>query len=350
MPEDKIIMEKLLASGNITHKYAVRMQTVLRRAAGKTVGGIAEEAGINRATVSLFVNRYNRDGLESLLRDKTRKSGTPPVSEAVKNRICTAARTEKPENAAHWSSRSLAERFSAGKSTVNRILRERGIKPRLAKEFQFSAGRHFEGKPADAVGLYMNPPDNAAVLSVDEKPQLPALERSAPLLALGPHIPARQSAGYYRYGTTTLFGALDMLTGNVKGVGKSTPTSKDFIAFLEELDKVCGPGKKLHVIVDHYSAHEWEETKKYLNGRAERFELHCIPTRSSWLTMVEGWFGELANERMRRESWGSEEQLIAAIKSYIERWDRPGRVFKWIKPAGKVIASAAEAEKAYDAV
>jgi transposase len=350
MPEDKIIMEKLLASGNIMHKYAIRMQTVLRRAAGKTVGEIAEGVGINRATVSLFVNRYNCGGLGSLLRDKTRKSGTPPISEAVKNRICTAACTERPENATHWSTRSLAKRFSVGKSTVNHILRERGIKPHLVKEFRFSTDRHFEGKLADVVGLYMNPPDNAVVLSVDEKSQIQALERSAPLLPLGPHIPARQSADYYRHGTTTLFAALDMLTGNVKGVCKPTHNSKDFIAFLEELDKVCEDGKKLHIIVDNYSAHKSEETKKYLTGRAERFELRFIPTHSSWLNMVERWFGELTNKRIRRESWGSVEQLITAIKSYIESWNRSGRVFKWTKPADKIIAAVAKAKKAYNIV
>jgi transposase len=166
-PEDKALMEKLLATGNIMYKYAIRLQTVLRRANGKSVAGVACGVGINRATVSSFINRYNRGGLDSLLRDKTRKSGTPPVSEAVKNRVCTAACTEMPEDAAHWSTRALAKRFSLGKSTVNIILRERGIQPHLEKEFRSGAGRHFEEKLTDVVGLYMNPPDNAIVLCAE---------------------------------------------------------------------------------------------------------------------------------------------------------------------------------------
>jgi transposase len=350
VPDDKIIMEKLLAAGTIMHKYAIRLQTVLRRANGKSVAEIAEGVGINRATVSSFINRYNQGGLDSLLRDKSRKSGTPPVSEALKNRVCTAACTEKPKDATHWSTRALAKRFSLSKSTVNNILRERGIKPHLEKEFRFSTDRHFEEKLTDVVGLYMKPPDNAIVLCVDEKSQIQALERSAPLLPLMPHVPAGHSADYYRHGTTTLFAALDMLTGKVKGECSQTHNSKDFIRFLKKLDKVCEDGKELHIIVDNYSAHKSEETKKYLAGKAGRFVLHFIPTHSSWLNMIERWFGELTNKRIRRESWESVNQLIAAIKSFIESWNESGRTFSWTKPADKILASIAKARQAYNIV
>jgi transposase len=332
------------------HKYTIRLQTVLRRAAGKSVAEVAEGVGINRATVSSFVHRYNHGGLESLLKDKTRKSGMPPISEAIKNRVCAAACTEKPKDATHWSVRALAKRFSLGKSTVNTILRERGIKPHLEKEFRLSTDRNFEEKLTDVVGLYMNPPENAIVMCVDEKSPIQALERSAPLLPLMPHVPARHSADYYRHGTTTLCAALDMLTGNVKGECAATHNSKDFIGFLKKLDKECEPWKELHIIVDNYSAHKSEETRKYVEGKGERFVLHFIPTHSSWLNMIERWFGELTNKRIRRESWESVKQLIEAIKSYIESWNQSGRVFKWTKPADKILASIAKAKEGYNIV
>jgi transposase len=271
----------------------------------------------------------------------------PPVSEAVKNRVCTVACTEKPKDAAHWSTRALAKRFSLGKSTVNNILRERGIKPHTEKEFRFSAGRHFEEELTDVAGLYINPPDKAIVMCSDGKSRIQALERGAPL---PPYVPAEHSGDYYRYGTTTLFAALDMLTGNVKGGCKTTHNSKDFIGFLKKLDKECGQGKTLHIITDNYSAHKSDETKKYLAEKGERFVLHFIPARSSRLNMVERWFGELAGKGIRRENWESAEQLREAIKNFIEGRNQPGRVFKWTKPADKTAASSTKAGEAANAV
>ncbi|MDR2134170.1 MAG: IS630 family transposase [Treponema sp.] len=256
----------------------------------------------------------------------------------------------KAERRTHWSTRALAKRFSPGKSTVNTILRERGIKPHPEKEFRFSTDRHFGEKLTDVAGLYMNPPDNAIVLYVDEKSQIQALERSAPLLPLLPHVPAGHSADYCRHGTTTLFAALDMLTGNVTGECKASHNSKDFIGFLEKPDNACEQGKALHIIIDNYSAHKSEETKKYLEGKAKRFVLHFIPTHSSWLNMVERWFGELTNKRIRRESRESVKRLIEAIRSFIEGWNRSGRTFTWTKPADKILASIAKARQAYNRV
>jgi hypothetical protein len=231
------------------------------------------------------------------LRDKTCKPGTAPISVELKNKICAAACQEKPENATHWSTRSLAERFHIGKTTVNGILRERDIKPHLVKKFHFSTDSHFEEKLTDVVDLYLNPPDNAIVLCVDEKSQIQALERSAPILPLSPHVPERQSVDYYRHGTTTLFAALDMRTGNVKGICNKEHKSKDFIAFLKKLDKDCEKRKTLHIILDHYSAHKSKEAQKYLATKKKRFALHFIPTHSSWLNMVERWFAPETQKR-----------------------------------------------------
>ena len=323
--EDKVLMEKLLKAGHIAHKYARRLQIILHRAQGKSAQAIALSYGVGRSTVSTIVKRYNDGGLASLLHDKTRKPGKAPIDEALKNRICQAACHEKPKNATHWSVRELAKKFGVSKTAVNTILRERDIKPHLVKTFAFSTDEHFEEKLNDVTGLYLNPPDNAIVLCVDEKSQVQALQRSAPLLPLGPHIPARQSADYFRHGTTTIFAALDMLTGNVKGKMNKEHKSKDFIAFLKKLDRECPKGKALHIILDNYSAHTSKETNEYLSPEKVkgRFVLHFIPTHSSWLNLVERWFAEITNKRIRRESWESVAQLAQAIRDCLVRQIEP---------------------------
>jgi transposase len=345
--EDITLMEKLLAAGHIEYKYARRLQIVLQRGKGQSAQEIADNYAVGRSTVSTIVNRYNKRGLESLLRDKTRKPGTAPISEELKNKICEAACHENPPNGTHWSIRELGKKFGVSRTTVNNLLRSRDIKPHLVKTFTFSTDGRFEEKLTDVVGLYVNPPDNAVVLCVDEKSEVQALQRSAPLLPLGPHIPARQTADYYRHGTTTIFAALDMLTGNVKGKMNKEHKSKDFIAFLKKLDRECANGKVLHIILDNYSAHKSKETNEYLarENVKDRFVLHFIPTHSSWLNMVERWFAEITNKRIRRESWESVEQLVKAIREYIRAWNKSGRKFVWTKKAETVLASIEKARQ-----
>jgi transposase len=340
-------MNDLLKAGHIEYKIARRFQIVLQRDKGKSAQEIADNYGIGRSTVSVIVNRYNAAGIESLMHDKTRKPGKAPISEELKNEICNVVCTEKPKNATHWSVRDLAKRFHIGKSTINNILRERNIKPHLDKEFQFSTDPLFKEKLTDVVGLYMNPPDNAIVLCVDEKSEIQALERTAPLLPLGEHVPAAHSSDYYRYGTTTLFAALDMLTGNVVGDCKEKHKSSDFIAFLKKLDKKCEKGKTLHIILDNYSAHKSKETNEYLAAHTERFSLHFIPTHSSWLNMVERWFSEITSKRIRRESWDSVQELVKAIKEFITTWNKSKRKFVWTKSAPQILDSIAKAKDAY---
>ena len=345
--EDKTLIEKLLSDGHIHYKYARRLQIILFRASGKSAQEIACNYSIGRSTVSTIVKRYNLGGLKALLRDKTRKPGKAPLSEVIKNKICETACHEKPKNATHWSVRELAKKFGVSKTRVNTLLRERAIKPHLVKKFTFSTDEHFEEKLNDVAGLYLNPPDNAIVLCVDEKSQVQALERSAPLLPLGPHIPARQSVDYFRHGTTTIFAALDMLTGNVKGKMNAEHKSKDFIAFLKKLDRECSKGKVLHIILDNYSAHKSRETNAYLaeDKVKGRFELHFIPTHSSWLNMVERWFAEITNKRIRRESWESVAQLTKAIRAYISAWNASGRKFVWSKNADDILSSIQKAKQ-----
>jgi transposase len=341
--EDKDLMEKLLSAGHIEYKYALRLQTVLLRIKGKGTQEISDFLGIHPTTVSLYINRYNERGIDSLLRDKTRKPGKQPVSREIKDELCRIVCTEKPRDETHWSCRTLGRRLGIGSTTVNRILNERGLKPHLVKKAHYSSDPDFETKLKDVVGLYLNPPENAIILCVDEKTQIQALERTQPILPMIRKVPERQSVDYERHGTTTLFAALDVLSGNVIGDCNPTHSAKDYIRFLKQVDKSCSPDKVLHIVADNLSAHKTKEVYEYFESRPGRFAVHFIPTHSSWLNLVERWFAEITNKRIRRESWGSVEQLIRAIKDYIKTWNKSGRRFQWTKTPDVILAKIAKA-------
>jgi transposase len=242
--EDKTLMENMPAAGKIKHKFAARLLTVLHRAKGKGTNEIAAIVGIHPMTLSLYAKRCNTGGIQPLVSGKTRKPGKTPIPEALKNKICGTACAEKPADAAHWSVRSLAKRFGIGRGAVNRILRERDIKPHLVKKFSLSNDPGFAEKLTDAVGLYMNPPDNEIILCADEKSRIQALERTAPLLPMLPHVPERQTVAYERHGTTALFWALDMLTGNVTGECEGRHTAKEYTGFLKNQTGTVRKGKR----------------------------------------------------------------------------------------------------------
>ena len=260
IPEDKDLMGKLLSAGRIEQKYARRLQTVLLRARGKGTGEIADFLGIQQGTVSLYIKRYNNFGIDSLLRDKTRKPGKEPVSRELKNEICRIACSEKPENETHWSTRTLARRVGISHAAVSQILRECGLKPHKVARRNYSSDPEFEAKLTDVVGLYLKPPDNA---SVDEKTQMQALERSQPMLR---NVPERQTVDYMRHGTTTLFAALDVLSGNAIGECRERHTSADYIEFLKKIDKACEAGKALHIVADNLTTHKTKAVREYLES------------------------------------------------------------------------------------
>lgn len=345
--EEILLMDKILAAGNLQHKYAIRLQTVLNRARGKSTIDTASFLGINVVTVSRYVHRYNEGGIESLLKDKTRLPGKAPISDEIKNELCRIVCNEKPVNATHWSTRELGRRLGIGHASVNNILRERGLKPHLVKKFQFSTDPEFEKKLEDVVGLYLNPPENSIILCVDEKSQIQALERSQPILPILPGVPERQTHDYYRHGTTTLFAALNILSGKVIGECKDQHKAADYISFLKKVDRKCPKGKTLHIVADNYSAHKTKEVREYIDSKNGRFVEHFIPTHSSWLNIVERWFGEITNKRIRRESWSGVRELETAIKDYIKHWNKSGRRFCWVKTAEEITSSINKARGDY---
>jgi transposase len=341
-------METLLSNGQVKHKYAVRIQTVLSRAKGNSTGSIARIFGIDAHYISKYVKRYNQEGLESLLCDKTRKPGKEPVSEETKNTLVQFVCQNKPKNGTHWSTRELSKIFGISHTTINIILTERGLKPHLVKRFQFSTDKEFDSKLADVVGLYLNPPENAIVLCVDEKSQIQALERSQPILPLRPGIPEQQTHDYYRHGTTTLFAAIDTVSGAVIGKCKRSHKAVDYVEFLKTLDKSTPKGKVLHIIADNYAAHKAPVVKMYLAENKTRFVEHYIPTHSSWLNLIERWFAEITNKRIRRESWSSLKELENAIYKYIASWNKTGQKFVWTKTYDDIKKSVDNAKKSFE--
>jgi len=238
------MMQRLLSTGHLEQKFAQRLQTVLLREKGKGTGEIAEFLGMNRATVSAYINRYNTYGINSLLNDKTRKPGKEPVSQEIKNEIYRLACNEKPKDETHWSSRTLAGKVGISHTKVSQVLQEYGLKPHITTKRNYSNDPDFKAKLTDVVGLYLNPPKNAVILCVDEKTQIQALERTQPVLPIIRNVPERQTADYERHGTTTLFAALDYLSGRVIGECKDSHSSEDYINFLRKIDKVC-PSKSI---------------------------------------------------------------------------------------------------------
>jgi transposase len=337
--EDRVLMESILSSGNVPHKYGVRVQAVLSRANKCSTTETAKILQIDIVTVSRYVHRYNEGGVNALLRDKTRLPGKAPVSVEIKNELSRIVCNEKPENATHWSTRTLAKRLGIGHSTVNNILRERGLKPHLVKRFQFSTDPDFEKKLEDVVGLYLDPPKNSIILCVDEKSQIQALERSQPILPILPGVPERQTHDYYRHGTTTLFAALNVASGKVISECRDRHRTADYISFLKLVDKKCPKGKILHIVADNYSAHKTNDVKEYLLSKKGRFVEHFIPTHSSWLNLIERWFGEITTKRIRRESWNGVAQLEKSITEFVKTWNESGRHFTWVKTADQIKSS-----------
>jgi transposase len=284
---DIALVEAILAEGHIKHKFAVRLQTVINRAKGLSTNNTALFLSININTVSNHVHRFNKGGIEALLRDKTRKPGTEPIPEKVKSKLLQFVCQVKPEHQTHWSTRELGKQFGMSHTAVNTILKEHKVKPHLVKRFKFSTDKAFESKLADVVGLYLDPPENAIVFCVDEKSQIQALERTQPILAMAPGVPERQTHDYFRHGTTTLFAALNVASGKVIGKCRKSHKAEDYVAFLKLLDKKAPKKKVLHIIVDNYSSHKAPSVKEYLKGKDDRFVVHFIPTYSSWLNMIE---------------------------------------------------------------
>ncbi|MBI5572971.1 MAG: IS630 family transposase [Elusimicrobia bacterium] len=289
---------------------------------------IAEQLNISRPTVQLWRERFLSLRLIGLEKDAPRPGRFPKILHKKVTAIVNATLHTTPPDATHWSVRSMAKFQNVSRMTVQRIWKQYNLKPHLIKKFKLSHDKQFLEKLYDIVGLYLNPPDKAIVLSVDEKSQIQALERTQPLLPLRCGIPARQTHDYYRHGTTTLFAALNMLDGTVIGDCMPRHRHQEFIRFLQIIDVKTPTDLDLYLIVDNYGTHKHPQVVRWLK-RHPRFHLHFTPTSSSWVNMVERWFAEISRKRIRRGSFKNVKELIMVIKKYIDSHNQNPKVFVW---------------------
>lgn len=326
--EERNVLDTWARQRSLPLRLVQRANIIRMAADGAMNQDIAIKAGISRPTVQLWRDRFLALRLKGLEKDAPRPGRIPKIPDKKIRAVVEATLHSTPPNATHWSARTMAKAQGLSKSTVNRIWNDHNLKPHLIETFKLSRDKHFIEKLHDVVGLYLNPPDKALVLCVDEKSQIQALERSQPMFPMSPGIPAKQTYDYKRHGTTTLFAALSMLDGKVIGHCMPRHRHQEFIRFLKRVDEESPGNLDLHLIVDNYSTHKHPRVKSWIR-RHPRFHLHFIPTSSSWLNMVERWFREITDKRIRRESFRNVPSLIKVINDYIENHNQNPKVFIW---------------------
>src|SRR5215813_13425365 len=313
-------LEALVRSRSMPHARVRRACIVLRSADGASNRTVARECGVSAPIVSLWRSRYQRDGLAGLhgeLRPgRPRKHGDDKVAGLLRTVL-----KSKPEVATHWTIRSAAAKTGISKSTVGRYFALFGVQPHRSKSFKLSTDEFFVEKVRDIVGLYLNPPDKALVLCVDEKSQIQALERTQPILPMGLGYAEGVTHDYFRHGTVTLFAALDIVTGGVISQCRPRHRHQEFLSFLKHLDANTPAAMELHLIADNYATHKHPQVKAWL-ARHPRFHLHFTPTYSSWLNQVERWFALISQQAIRCGSFRNVRQLVEKIEHYVAHYNK----------------------------
>lgn len=324
-----------------------RCRIVLLAAAGKQDLEIAAELRITRKKAARWRQRFLQLGTIGLEKDATRPGRPRKVSPAQMLRIVRRTTRETPANATHWSTRSMAAAAGISASTVRRIWAAHGLKPHRVEAFKLSRDPEFAEKLEDIVGLYLSPPEHAIVLSCDEKSQIQALDRTQPGLPLKRGRAGTMTHDYKRNGTTSLFAALNTLDGNVIGICQQAHRHQEWIKFLRFIDLATPPDKQLHLIVDNYATHKHPAVKRWLR-RHRRFHIHFTPTSSSWLNMVERFFRDLSQNRLRRGTFTHVADLIEAIHQYLDRHNDAPKPFIWTARASDILAKVQRARRALD--
>jgi len=297
---------------------------------------IAHRVGVSRPTVLHWRDRYAEGGLAAL-EDRAR-SGRPPTVDPLEVVVRTLEAPPERLGVTHWSSRLLAAELGVSNATVARIWKDHDLQPWRTETFKFSTDPELDAKVRDIVGLYLNPPENAVVVCIDEKSQIQALDRTAPMLPLRPGLPARATHDYKRNGTTTLFAALEVATGKVVDACSPRHRHQEFLAFLKQVAKAY-PKAQLHVVCDNYATHKHPTVKKWL-AKNPRVQLHFTPTSGSWLNMVEIFFGIITRQAIRRGTFSSVRELTAAIRRFIDGWNERCQPFAWTKTADDILPHA----------
>jgi len=342
--EERSILDRWTTGRSFPFRLVQRARIIRMAADGLLNKAIARALKISRPTVQLWRQRFLSLRLPGLEKDAPRPGRIPRISQRKVDGLIRATLHSTPVNATHWSARSMAKAQGLSKDTVHRIWKRYNLKPHLLETFKLSRDKHFVEKLQDVVGLYLNPPDNALVLCVDEKSQIQALDRTQPLLPLRPGIPARQTHDYKRNGTTTLFAALSMLDGKVIGDCMPRHRHQEFIRFLQIVNVKTPLDLDLHLIVDNYGTHKHPRVQSWLR-RHPRFHLHFIPTSSSWLNLVERWFREITDKRIRRGTFKSVPDLVKAIMQYIDAHNQNPKAFVWTASVEKIMTKIAKSKE-----
>ena len=316
---------------------AQRAKIVLLVAEGLRTGEIAARLGMHRNTVAKWRGRFAAERLDGLV-DEPRPGQPRTISDAMVDEVITRTLESTPKDATHWSTRSMAAEVGLTQSAVHRIWRAFGLQPHRTETFKLSRDPQFVAKVRDVVGLYLNPPERAVVLCVDEKSQIQALDRTQPILPLAPGVPERATHDYKRHGTSSLYAALDISTGQVIGALHSRHRAIEFKQFLQTLDREVPSELDVHVILDNSSTHKTPAIRKWLTAHP-RFVLHFTPTSSSWLNLVERWFAELTNKKLRRGAHRSVRELNADIKAWMKTWNDDPKPYVWTKTADQILES-----------
>ena len=326
-----------------------RAQIIQLAAGGRPSQEIAATVGVSRPTVQLWRERFVALRVDGLAKDAPRPGRLPRIAERRVRAVVRATLHTKPVNATHWSTRTMAEAHGLSEATIRRIWKRHNLKPHLTKTFKLSRDTQFLEKLCDIVGLYLNPPDRALVLCVDEKSPIQALDRTQPGLPLKRGRCGTMTHDYKRHGTTTLFAALSMLDGHVIGNCMPRHRHQEFIRFLQKIDAETPPALELHLIVDNYGTHKHPRVRSWL-GRHPRVHLHFTPTSSSWLNLVERWFRDLTDKRIRRASFESVPDLIATIDEYVTHSNQNPHIFVWTASVDRILAKIAKCQEALDAL
>jgi transposase len=346
---DRARLEAVVANRNSPQKHVWRARIVLLTSEALGTVEIMRRTGKSKTCVWRWQERFMAAGVDGLLRDKTRPSRVPPLPAEVADRVIALTRNDPPGEATHWTGAAMAEAAGISVSSVQRIWRSYGLQPHRVRQFKLSTDPQFAAKLHDIVGLYIDPPAHAIVLSVDEKSQIQALDRTQPGLPLKKGRAGTMTHDYKRNGTTTLFAALDVLDGKVIGRCMQRHRHQEFIRFLNAIEREVPAGKIVHAILDNYGAHKHPKVRAWL-GRHPRFVFHYTPTSCSWLNAVEGFFAKLTRRRLKRGVFRSIVDLQAAINRFLRETNANPKRFTWTADPDKIIAAVRRGHQVLDSI
>ena len=331
-------LDALVRAGTTPQRLARRCQVILLASQGVANRAIAQQTGLSRPTVLATRVAFVRGGVEALGHRPRRQRAGRVLTPQLEQRILDTTLKTRPLPGTHWSARTLAKQLGVSRMMVQRVWQRHEVQPHRVEKFKLSKDPKFNDKVRDIVGLYLNPPERALVLCVDEKSQIQALDRTAPLLPLRPGFPERQTHDYRRYGTTTLFAAFNILTGKVIGTCQPRHRGREFVKFLHHLEQEVPPDLEVHLIVDNYGTHKSAAVQRWLKPKARRrFHLHFTPTSSSWLNQVERWFGLITDRMIRRGTFRSVTELERAIYQWLANWNAEPTAFVWTATADIIL-------------